>query len=71
MAGLNGNSGAAYGEAGHTALYRYDRQVTLTPVTLGTGVSLSIPSAATNDSLNLLISKELEVGTDVVPYSFP
>jgi TonB-linked SusC/RagA family outer membrane protein len=56
---------AAYGEAGIQP-GAYDRQVTLTPVTLGTGLSLSLPSQATNDSLKLLISKELEVGTDVV-----
>ena len=55
----------AFGEAGIQPR-PYDRQVTLTPVTLGGGVSLSLPSAATNDSLNLLLSKELEIGTDVV-----
>jgi len=54
---------AAYGAAG-VQPNPYDRQVTLTPVTLGTGVALALQSAATNDSLKLALNYELEVGTD-------
>ncbi|HZE83766.1 MAG TPA: SusC/RagA family TonB-linked outer membrane protein, partial [Puia sp.] len=56
---------AAYGKAGIQP-NAYDRQVTFNQVTLGSGVSLSLASQATNDTLKLLISKELEVGTDIV-----
>jgi TonB-linked SusC/RagA family outer membrane protein len=56
---------AAYGEAGIQPR-AYDRQITLSQVTLGNSVSLSLTPQATNDSLKLLISKELEVGTDLV-----
>jgi TonB-dependent starch-binding outer membrane protein SusC len=61
---------AAYGAAG-VQPGPYDRQTTLTPVTLGTGVGIALPSQATNDSLKLAINHELEVGTDftVSPFS--
>ena len=61
---------AAYGAAG-VQPRPYDRQTTLTPVTLGTGVAIANPSQATNDSLKLSINYELEVGTDftVSPFS--
>ena len=55
---------AAYGAAGVQPL-PYDRQVTLTSATLGTGVALAIQSQATNDSIVLAKNYELEVGTDV------
>ena len=54
---------AAYGEAGLQPK-PYDRQITLTQMTLGNGSSLSVANQATNDTLRLAISKELEVGTD-------
>ena len=56
---------AAYGKAGIQPS-AYDRQVTFNQVTLGTGVSTSLASEVTTDSLKLLINKELEIGTDVV-----
>jgi TonB-linked SusC/RagA family outer membrane protein len=61
---------AAYGAAG-VQPGPYDRQLTLSPVTLGTGVAIANPSQATNDSLRLAINYELEVGTDftVAPFS--
>jgi TonB-linked SusC/RagA family outer membrane protein len=61
---------AAYGAAG-VQPGPYDRQITLTPVTLGTGVAIATPSQGTNDSLLLAINRELEVGTDftVSPFS--
>ena len=61
---------AAYGAAG-VQPNPYDRQITLTPVTLGTGVAIALPSQATNDSLKLAINYELEIGTDftVSPFS--
>ena len=61
---------AAYGAAG-VQPNPYDRQTTLTPVTLGTGVAIALPSQATNDSLKLALNYELEVGTDftVAPFS--
>jgi TonB-linked SusC/RagA family outer membrane protein len=55
---------AAFGKAG-VLPNAYDRQVTLSQVTLGSGVSLSLPSQATNDSLRLAVSSEMEVGTDI------
>jgi hypothetical protein len=60
---------AAYGGAG-VQPNPYDRQTTLTSTTLGGGVSLSLPTIATNDSLRLLKNYELEVGTDftLVPF---
>jgi TonB-dependent starch-binding outer membrane protein SusC len=61
---------AGYGAAGVQPL-PYDRQITLTPATLGTGVAIADPSQATNDSLKLAINYELEIGTDftVAPFS--
>jgi TonB-dependent starch-binding outer membrane protein SusC len=55
---------AAYGEAGIQP-FRYQRQETFGVTTLGNGVGLSLPTTAQNDSLNVQISKELEIGTDV------
>ncbi len=60
---------AAYGAAGVQPA-PYDRQLTLTPVTLGTGVAIANPSQATNDSLKLAINYELEVGTDFTVATF-
>ncbi|HLI94447.1 MAG TPA: SusC/RagA family TonB-linked outer membrane protein [Puia sp.] len=54
---------AAYGAAG-VQPNPYDRQITLTPVTLGTGVAIALPSQNTNDSLKLAVNYELEIGTD-------
>ncbi len=54
---------AAYGAAGIQPR-PYDRQIVLSPITLGNGVSLSLPSQGTNDSLHLLTNYELEIGTD-------
>lgn len=54
---------AAYGAAGIQP-FAYDRQITLTPATLGQGVALALPTQNTNDSLRLLTNYELEVGTD-------
>ena len=54
---------AAYGAAGIQP-GPYDRQITLTPATLGTGVALALPSVNSNDSLRLMKSYELEIGTD-------
>jgi TonB-linked SusC/RagA family outer membrane protein len=61
---------AAYGAAG-VQPRPYDRQTTLTPVTLGTGVAIANPSQATNANLTLAINYELEVGTDftLTPFS--
>ncbi len=61
---------AAYGAAG-VQPGSYDRQTTLIPVTLGTGVALGLPSQANNDSLKLAINYELEIGTDftISPFS--
>jgi TonB-linked SusC/RagA family outer membrane protein len=56
---------AAYGKAGIQP-GAYDRQVTLTPSTLGNSVALGLQTAATNSGLNLSLSSELEVGTDAV-----
>jgi TonB-linked SusC/RagA family outer membrane protein len=53
----------AYGAAGVQPL-PFDRQITLTSVTLGNGVAIANPTQATNDSLRLLKNYELEVGTD-------
>ena len=60
---------AAYGEAGIQPM-AYDRQTTLTQTTLGSGSALSLANQATNDTLRLAVSKELEVGTDftVAPF---
>ena len=55
---------AAYGKAGIQP-NAYDRQITYTPATLGNNPSLATPAQATNDALELAISKELEIGTDV------
>ena len=54
---------AAYGEAGLQPM-PYDRQITLTQTSLGSASALSVANQATNDTLRLAISKELEVGTD-------
>jgi TonB-dependent starch-binding outer membrane protein SusC len=55
---------AAYGKAG-VQPGPYDRQTTLNVSALGTGVGLSLPSTASNDSLHIAVSTELEVGTDL------
>jgi TonB-linked SusC/RagA family outer membrane protein len=55
---------AAYGKAGIQP-GPYNRQTTLDVTPLGTGVGLSIPSTASNDSLRIAVSSETEVGTDV------
>jgi len=54
---------AAYGAAGLQP-GDYDRQVTLTSATLGSGVALALQSVATNANLILSTNYELEVGTD-------
>ncbi|HLZ89454.1 MAG TPA: SusC/RagA family TonB-linked outer membrane protein [Puia sp.] len=61
---------AAYGAAGIQP-NAYDRQITLTATTLGTGVAVALPSQNTNDSLRLAKNYELEVGTDIsfTPFS--
>jgi TonB-dependent starch-binding outer membrane protein SusC len=53
----------AYGAAGIQP-GPYDRQITLTTTTLGSGVALSLPSTANNNALLLATNYELEVGTD-------
>ena len=60
---------SAYGVAG-VQPNPYDRQITLTPVTLGTGIAIALPSQATNANLLLATNYELEVGTDftVTPF---
>jgi TonB-linked SusC/RagA family outer membrane protein len=55
---------AAYGEAGIQP-NRYQRQTTFNVTTLGSGVALSLPTVANNDSLRVQVSKELEIGTDI------
>jgi TonB-linked SusC/RagA family outer membrane protein len=55
---------AAYGKAGIQP-GPYSRQTVLNVTPLGSGVGLSIPSTASNDSLRIAISAETEVGTDV------
>jgi TonB-linked SusC/RagA family outer membrane protein len=55
---------AAYGAAGIQP-NPYDRQITFSSPTLGTGVALALQSQNTNDSLKLMTNYELEVGTDV------
>ena len=61
---------AAYGAAGIQP-GPYDRQSTLTSTTLGSGVAISLPSAAKNINLLLATNYELEVGTDATftPFS--
>jgi len=61
---------AAYGAAGIPP-NPYDRQITLTNTTLGSGVSLSLPSTANNNALLLATNYELEAGTDATlsPFS--
>jgi TonB-linked SusC/RagA family outer membrane protein len=54
---------AAYGAAGIQP-NPYDRQITFSEPTLGTGVALALASQNTNDSLKLATNYELEVGTD-------
>lgn len=55
----------AYGEAGIQPR-RYQRQVVLNVNQLGTsGVALSLPTVAQNPDLQVQVSKELEVGTDI------
>jgi TonB-linked SusC/RagA family outer membrane protein len=61
---------AAYGAAG-VQPFPYDRQTTLVPTTLGNGGSLSLPTQASNDSLQLATNYELEVGTDATFAPFP
>jgi TonB-linked SusC/RagA family outer membrane protein len=61
---------AAYGAAGIQP-GPYDRQITLTNTTLGSGVAISLPSTANNNALLLATNYELEVGTDATftPFS--
>ena len=55
----------AYGEAGIQP-NRYQRQVTLNVNQLGTsGVGLSLPTVAENPNLQVQVSRELEIGTDI------
>ncbi|HET6252771.1 MAG TPA: SusC/RagA family TonB-linked outer membrane protein [Puia sp.] len=54
---------AAYGAAGIQP-NPYDRQITFSSPTLGTGVALALQSQNTNDSLKLMTNYELEIGTD-------
>jgi hypothetical protein len=53
----------AYGAAGIQP-FAYDRQLTLSSLALGNSNGLSLPSQATNDTLQLAKNYELEVGTD-------
>jgi len=61
---------AAYGAAGIQP-NPYDRQITFSSPTLGTGVGLALQSQNTNDSLKLMTNYELEIGTDATfrPFS--
>lgn len=56
---------AAYGSAGTPPAGAYDRQVTLNTATLGGGVSLTLPTNASNPNLRVQKTYELEVGTDL------
>ncbi len=55
----------AYGEAGIQPL-RYQRQVTLSTAQLGASSSIYLPTEFENPALRVQVSKELEIGTDVV-----
>lgn len=56
---------AAYGSAGTPPTGAYDRQVTLNTATLGGGVSLTLPTTASNPELKVQRTYELEIGTDL------
>jgi TonB-linked SusC/RagA family outer membrane protein len=55
---------AAYGEAGIQP-GRYQRQVTFNVAQLGNAVAIYLPTTAQNPDLQVQVSKELEVGTDI------
>jgi TonB-dependent starch-binding outer membrane protein SusC len=55
---------AAYGEAGIQPK-PFDRYVTLAPQTIGDGGSFYLPIGQPNPNLNVEVSKELEIGTDI------
>jgi hypothetical protein len=56
---------AAYGEAGIQP-NQFDRYVTLNTKTIGTSNSFYFPLSQSNPGLNVEVSKELEIGTDMV-----
>lgn len=58
---------AAYGKAGTQPRLNgdYDRQTTLDVTTLGSGVSLSNPTVASNPDLVVQLTSETEIGTDI------
>jgi hypothetical protein len=57
----------AYGKAGISPKLQgdYDRQATLDVNTLGTGVALSTQVTASNPALQVILSTETEIGTDI------
>jgi hypothetical protein len=55
---------AAYGEAGIQP-NQFDRYVTLNTKTIGTSNSFYFPLSQSNPGLNVEVSKELEIGTDI------
>ena len=55
---------AAYGQAGIQP-GAFDRYVTVNPGNLGNGLIFSLPTAQSNPNLQVELSKELEVGTDI------
>ncbi len=56
---------AAYGQAGIQPK-PFDRYVTITPTTVGTGTSFYYSNAQSNPALGVEVSKEFEIGSDLI-----
>ena len=55
---------AAYGEAGIQPR-PFDRYITLNPGNVGSSLAFSLPTIQSNPALQVEVSKELEIGTDI------
>lgn len=55
---------AAFGKAGIQP-NAFDRYPTLTPINIGTQLAFALPGAQNNPDLNVEVSREIELGTDI------